>query len=107
MMYIDDLGEIIAVRKFGFVDDEKAKIEVRVGKPRPFDGSSGWYCPFQIVGIGGEEIKYAAGVDAMQSLQTVMVLIGATLEYFNGQVNDRLRWEGSTEKDLGFPVMKS
>ena len=65
---------------------------------RPFNiGSS----PVDVV------ILLQVGVDAMQSLQTVMVLIGATLEYFNGQVNDRLRWEGSTEKDLGFPVMKS
>src|SRR2546421_12967925 len=107
MMYIDDLGEIIAVRKFSFVDDEKAKIEVRVGKPRPFDESSGWYCPFQIVGIGGEEEKYAAGVDAMQALQTVMVLIGVTLGYFNGQVNERHRLERSTGKDMGFPVKKA
>ena len=107
MMYLDDLGEIIAVRNFCLADDEKTKIEVRIGKPRAFEDASNWICPFQIVGVGGEEFKYAAGVDAVQSLQTVMVLVGATLEYFNKQLGGRLRWERSTEKDLGFPTLKS
>ena len=105
-MYLDDLGEIIAVRDLYIAEEGKAdrKIQVSVGKPQSFADAGGYYCPFQIIGVGGEEIKYAAGVDAMQSLQLVMVIIGATLQHLNGEAGARLRWEGSGEGDLGFPT---
>jgi hypothetical protein len=66
----DDLGEIIAVRELSMVEDGKVdrKVEISIGKPRLFPDSGGYHCPFQIAGIGGEEIKYAAGIDAIQAL---------------------------------------
>jgi len=104
-MYLDNLGEIIAIRElFVLLErNEKKKVTVFIGKPRPFSDADGYYCPFQIVGIGGEEIKYAAGIDAIQSLQLVMIILGATLQFLNDQVGGSLRWEGSTGGDLGFP----
>jgi hypothetical protein len=104
-MYLDELGEIIAVRELYIVEERETdrKIRVTIGKPQPFP-DSGYYCPFQIAGIGGEEIKYAAGVDAVQSLQLVMLIIGATLNFLSGQGRGRLRWEGGSEGDLGFPT---
>lgn len=105
-MYLDNVGEVIAVRHLRLMEEGEPKrsIQVIAGKPRRADDSNGWYCPFQIVGIGGEEIKYAAGVDAMQALQLVMVIIGATLEYYNQQSGGGLRWEGDEAGGLGFPV---
>ena len=105
-MYLDELGEIIAVRELYIVEERETerKIQVTIGKPQAFPDSGGYYCPFQITGIGGEEIKYAAGVDAMQSLQLVMIIIGATLQFFNGETGNRLHWEGGSEGDLGFPT---
>ena len=106
-MYLDDIGEIIAVRELYIVEEGEAnkKARVVVGKPRPFTDSESYYCPFQIVGVGGEEIKYAAGIDALQSLQLVMVMIGATLEYLNKQLDERLRWAGGSDGDFGFPTV--
>lgn len=105
-MYLDELGEIIAVRELYIAEEREfeRKIQVSIGKPQPFPDSDGYYCPFQIVGVGGEEIKYAAGVDAVQSLQLVMLIIGATLNFLSGQARGRLRWKGGSEGDLGFPT---
>lgn len=103
-MYLDDIGEIIAVRELQI--DEGAsfkKGEVRIGKPRPLPDSESYCCPFQIVGVGGEEIRYAAGIDAIQSLQLVMIMIGATLKYLNGQQGGKLGWKGGSKGDFGFP----
>lgn len=87
-MHLEELGEIGAVPEMYIADEagSERKIQVLVGKPKPFPESSGSYCRFQIVGVGDEEIRYAAGVDAMQSLQLVMVIIGATLQSLNDQV---------------------
>ena len=105
-MYLKDIGEIIAVRELYIVEQGESdrKVEVRIGKPRLFEDSESYYCPFQIVGVGEEEIKYSAGIDAIQSLQLVMVMIGATLEYFNGELDGRLHWPGATEGKFGFPT---
>ena len=105
-MYLDDLGEIIAVRELSMVEDGKAdrKVEISIGKPHLSPDSGGYLCPFQIAGIGREEIKYAAGIDAIQALQLVMVMVGATLQFLNDQSGGRLRWEGGSEGDLGFPI---
>ena len=107
-MYLDDLGDLIAFRELNITGEGKLDkaIKVMVGKPLPFPDSGGYYCPFQIVGVGGEEIKYAAGVDSIQALQLVMVMIGATLQYLNSESGNRLCWEGSSGGDLGFPAAK-
>ena len=69
-MYLDNIGEIIALRELYVEGQEpEREIQVLIGKPQPFPDSGGYYCPFQIVGVGPENIKYAAGVDAIQSLQ--------------------------------------
>jgi hypothetical protein len=55
------------------------------------------------VGVGPEHIKYAAGIDAIQSLQLVMLMVGATLGFINKELNGTLRWPGDSEGDFGFP----
>jgi hypothetical protein len=104
-MYLHDLGDVIAVRELRLKEQGKPdrKIQVLAGKPRVFNDSGGWCCPFQIVGIGEEKIKYAAGVDAMQTLQLVMTMIGATLQYYSKQSGGQLWWEGDSTGDFGFP----
>lgn len=105
-MYLDSIGEIIAVRELYIRDEQepKGKIRVSIGKPQQFPDSNNYYCPFQVAGAGSENIKYAAGVDAIQSLQMVMVMLGATLQFLNERLNGAVRWEGSEEGDLGFPT---
>ena len=105
-MYLDNIGEIIALRELyiGTEKEPEKKIQILIGKPQPFPDSSGYYCPFQILGVGPEKIKYAAGIDAIQSLQLVMVMLGATLQFLDESLNRTLRWEGSSEGDFGFPT---
>ncbi len=105
-MYLDSIEEIIAVREL-YIGDEPTsarKVTVSIGKPQPFPDSQNYYCPFQIVGAGSENIKYAAGVDATQSLQLVMYILGTTLQFLNKGLNGALRWEGNSKGDLGFPT---
>ena len=104
-MYLDDIGDIIAVREFYLTENDEPNriVKVSLGKPKAFPDSGGYYCPFQISGAGAENIKYAAGVDAIQALQLAMVMIGATLQFLNRELEGRLRWEGSSEGDFGFP----
>jgi hypothetical protein len=102
---LESLGEIIAVREFQAVDGSafKPKVKVSIGKPEQFPEGPGYYCPFQISGAGSDDVKYAVGIDSVQALQLVMVMIGATLEFRNQELRGILRWEGSRKGDLGFP----
>jgi hypothetical protein len=65
-------------------------------------GANEWYCPFQIIGIGTENVRAAYGIDAFQTLQLVMVIIGASLPAQNEQA--RLWWLEESNVDSGFPV---
>jgi len=105
-MYLDNIGEVIAIRELYLTHEQEPerKIQVVIGKPQAFPDSGGYYCPFQIVGVGPEHIKYAAGVDGIQALQLVMVMLGATLKFLNEELNETLRWEGSSEGEFGFPT---
>lgn len=104
-MYLESLGDIVGVRKLYWVDEHEVSrsVQVLIGIPRPFPDSTGYYCPFQIVGLGSAEIRYAAGIDAIQALQLVMSMIGVTLRFLGEGIGGRLRWEAGDEGDLGFP----
>jgi hypothetical protein len=60
------LGDVIAVRRLELAQDPVIRIEVKIG--RPVSDGEGCYCPYQIVGIGNEKVRYAAGVDSVQVL---------------------------------------
>jgi hypothetical protein len=75
------------------------------GRPQPLPNAVGddHYCPFQINGIGGEKAKYAAGMDAFQSIELAFRIIGAELDLLNREHGGQLRWEGDEHGNLGFP----
>ena len=104
-MELKEIGELIAVRRL-FVqeqDGSNREVLVKFGKPVPFPGSEDYYCPFQIVGIGSERVRYAGGVDAVQAIQLVMVALGAELFHLNKHCKGRLHWEAGEVSDFGFP----
>jgi hypothetical protein len=107
-MYLDTVGEITATRQLRLLnaDGSQEEILILIGKPQPSSDSIGFYCPFQITGVGTEKIKYAKGVDSVQALQSVMLLIGLDLEFLNETMGKRLRWDGDGEGGLGFPVVQ-
>src|SRR5207249_10365478 len=103
-MDFDTLGEIIASRRLYLIDDENVRrtVCVLVGKPQPSGESSTYFCPFQIIGIGSQNTHFANGSDAIQALQSAMIMIAANLNDLNGELGGRLKWNGDTS-DLGFP----
>ncbi len=103
-MLLDTVGQTIATRDLLLTNEtgESRKVEVLIGKPQPAPDAPVFYCPFQIRGVGSERVKYAAGIDAVQSLQLVMLMIAADLKFLNQENGGGLHWEGGTGGDLGF-----
>jgi hypothetical protein len=100
-----DLGEIIATRKFGFVDEgnNERAVSVLVGKPQQSNDSSDYQCSFQVIGIGSQITQVARGYDSIQALQSALILISANLNYLNNEIGRKLVWEGGRTGELGFP----
>ncbi|HWT99884.1 MAG TPA: hypothetical protein VN229_19770 [Terriglobales bacterium] len=77
-------------------------IRVIIGQPEPFPDGQDFYCPFHIIGLAGDKIRRAGGVDAVQALMLAKDMIGAVLyasaEFKAGQ----LTW--NDEPELGFPT---
>ena len=84
-------------------DHTEKTISIFVGKPRLIPDASGYLCPFKVVGAGSQQTQAAQGCDSMQALQAALILIGAILNHLNDQFGRRLRWEGKTNGELGFP----
>ena len=106
-MDISSLGEIMAVRilELAAADGNAAdKVIVKIGKPIDVElGIS--YCPYQILGIGAEEIKYATGVDSVQALILAFTKIGTELYTSPEWKNLRLTWMDDPSGNLGMPVI--
>jgi len=104
-MDFDSLGEIIATRRFYFVDESNKQraVSVLVGKPQQSNGSSEYHCPFQVIGIGSQKTQLARGHDSIQALQAALVLIAASLNHLNRELGEKLIWDGDDKGELGFP----
>ena len=104
-MDFDSLGEIIATRTLHLIDEHghKRPVSVFIGKPEPAE-DSGYVCCFQVIGIGGQETKLARGSDSIEALQSAIALAGASLDILNQEVGGKLKWNGGSAGDLGFPT---
>jgi hypothetical protein len=104
-MDFDNIGEIIATRILHVVDEQghKRPVSLFIGKPQPATDSSGYECPYQVIGIGSQKTHLARGIDSIQALQAAMTLVGAHLHHLNGEVGGRLVWSGGPKGELGFP----
>jgi hypothetical protein len=105
-MKLNDVGEIIAVRRLSLLNDEGTPSEVRalLGKPTQSPGYSDYYCPYQIIGAGSETVRYMCGIDAFQALQLAIRSLGSELDVLNERLGGNLRWEGDEKGWLGFPA---
>jgi len=104
-MKLGGIGEVIAERKLRLAqrDGRVTTITVKLGKPLEFPDETGFYAPFQIIGVGSEKAKYAGGVDGIQALQLAMKMIGAYLNAIREEQAAELTWEGGDNGDVGFP----
>jgi hypothetical protein len=100
-----DLGEIIAARKYRFIDEgnNERTVEVFLGRPQPADDSAEYQCPFQLIGIGVQTMHIARGHDSIQALQAALILISANINNLNNELGRILIWEGGSKGELGFP----
>jgi hypothetical protein len=103
-MVIEDIGEVIAERTLmkPVRGGEPGIVVVRLGKPRPFPDASGFYSPFEVVGLGDHKIRYAAGVDAFQSLQLAFRMISSLLHQYSREPSVEMFFLEPGD-NLGFP----
>src|SRR6185295_6847725 len=104
-MDFDSLGEIIASRLIQVIDESghPRPVSVFIGKPQPAEDSSGYACPYQVIGLGSQETIVARGSDSIQALQSAMIMIGANLHNLNDEIGGRLVWNEEAKGELGFP----
>jgi uncharacterized protein DUF6968 len=101
-----ELGQVIAERTLTFsAPDRPARtVIVKLGAPKQGpDRPDDWFCPWQIIGIGSEQVMYTAGVDGFHTLQLVMDMIGVTLYYEAERAGMRMYWLDEADPDIGFP----
>jgi hypothetical protein len=102
-MRSNEQGNPIAIREFFLAGNVPpgSEVTVRIFAPRPGVDRANWECPYEIATLGGCIKRYAIGIDAVQSLQLVMPMVGAELSVLNRRLSGKLRWMDS--EDLGFP----
>ena len=106
-MKLTSIGQKYLVRKLELKSTIKKVIEVKIGFPQKFPDSTDYFCPYQILGLGNENIDYCGGIDEVQAVLLSMERIGEILYASDEYKNGDLHWEGSTEGNLGFPVFDS
>lgn len=110
-MKLESVADVMAVRTYRLFDDSN-RIEssrgvvLRLGKPQRSPESTEfeeYYCPFQLIGVGDERVRYAAGVDAFQAIELALGLIGGLMGRMGEEHKGRLRWDYDDQGGFGFP----
>jgi hypothetical protein len=104
---VAELGEVIAERRLELhKGSRKSVVTVLIGRPVPEpDSHEDWACPFQIKGLGDEQVRHAIGADSAQALMLCLQMVGAQLHHLQQGEGVRLGW--LRQKDLGFPTPAS
>ena len=101
---MDTRFEIIATRAIDIIDEHgcpTGQAVVHIG--RPWQEPTGeWAAPYQILGLGRPIASCVFGLDAIQALQLVQLVIGGVLAGLDESKQGRLRWADGS--DLGFPL---
>jgi hypothetical protein len=103
-MHLKAVGIEIATR---MLDLDGKQVTVVIGKPEKFPEGEDYYCPYQIVGMGDGQVRYAGGIDAVQALQLALQMIGVDLYTSQDARSGRLSWHAGSPGELGFPVPDS
>jgi hypothetical protein len=98
-----ELGSVIAERRLRVTGRPDLDVRVRLGMPQPLPGASygDYCCPYQIVGVGNEKVRYAAGVDAVQALELALHILPTELDALR-QEYPGLGWVDAPDGDYGF-----
>jgi hypothetical protein len=102
-MRLQTIGTVLAERTLELdASGSPTSVRVLIGSPKKIPGSSEYFCPYQITGLGDETIRYTEGVDAAQAIYLAMEAIGTSLHSSREARAGRLTWYG--EHAFGFPV---
>ena len=98
-----ELGTVIAERQLRVTGRPEFKVHIRLGAPRPLpDAPHGdYYCPYQIVGVGSEKVRWAGGVDAIQALELALHILPTELDALR-QEYPGLGWANVPDGEYGF-----
>jgi hypothetical protein len=91
------LGAVIAERALRS-SKVKREVHIKIGCPQKTPADD-FIVPYQIVGAGDEEIRFAAGLDSIQALQLVFQMISADIHLL-----DEYDFKWADADDSGFPV---
>lgn len=105
-MKLDRVDDVIAVREIESIENQK-KIIVTVGRPKKYPDGVDYYCPYKIIGINRDNVRYGSGVDAIQALLLAMAMIGADLYGCAEGRSGKFRWIGDETGNLGLPTPES
>ena len=89
------MTDVIAVRRFCWVDDPEHQLLVSIGEPQKAPGGTGeFYCPIQTEGFGNDEfVQPIYGIDEFQAIELALKYIGYRLSDINESSGSRLRWQ--------------
>ena len=94
-MDFPDPSEVIASRKLELLSESGLHdVEISIGKPLPFPEGNGFYCPFQIRGLGEDKVQRIGGIDSIQALQLALKILHARLMSLDPEILANLRWNG-------------
>jgi hypothetical protein len=102
-MHLESVGPVLAERILDLESvDGRRTVQILIGQPRNIPNSAEFYCPYQIVGVLTNTVRYTEGVDAAQAIYLAMEAVGTLLAATPEARSGRLTWYG--ERALGFPV---
>lgn len=86
---MSELSPNIFLERHFAVDDQEGAAVLRVGRPVEHpDGD--WVCPFQIAGLGDDQVYEAAGIDSLQALTMALQMARSRLESYRR--SQRITW---------------
>lgn len=102
-MRLDNVGKIIAERLLDLdATGGQAQVRVLIGEPQRIPDSSDCFCPYRVVGLADDTVRYTEGVDGAQAIYLAMEAVGSLLAATPEGRAGKLTWYG--ERALGFPV---
>lgn len=105
---IVELGTIVAERRMRVTGHTELDVRVRIGMPRlfPDDPLQNYYCPYQIVGIGSEEVEYVSGGDAFKALELALCALPIELDSLR-RCYPGLGYQDCADGDYGFSLVSA
>lgn len=93
----DEMQEVVFERVFKAISasEDVKLVKLRIGPPFSVPDSSGttiWRCPFQIVGLGLEKVKFSIGEDAIDALLNSLKLSEIVLNSYRSIYEIRITW---------------